>query len=157
VLVALLSMGEGYHNFHHTFPSDYRNGVRAWHFDPTKWILWLLSKVGVVRNLRRTSVAAIFRARLAMDQRRLDACPLPPVEHERLRALRASIQGTLDRLHELASSWETTRREASEQARQMGARLQAEMRLARRELGQAYASWQRAVSAWVALGQPRNV
>src|SRR5262249_11812558 len=34
---ALLTLGEGYHNFHHRFQGDYRNGIRWWHFDPTKW------------------------------------------------------------------------------------------------------------------------
>ena len=51
--VALITLGEGYHNFHHRFPMDYRNGFRWFHFDPTKWIVWTLSKVGVTRNLRR--------------------------------------------------------------------------------------------------------
>lgn len=62
-LVALLSMGEGYHNFHHTFPADYRNGVRAWHFDPSKWAIRLLALVRLARRLRRTPAEAIARAR----------------------------------------------------------------------------------------------
>ena len=53
-VAALLSMGEGYHNFHHTFPADYRNGVRAYQFDPSKWTIRLLSMVGMTRNLKRT-------------------------------------------------------------------------------------------------------
>ena len=148
--VALLSMGEGYHNFHHTFPSDYRNGVRGWQFDPTKWTLWLLAKLGLARNLKRTSLAAIFRARLDMDQRRLDAAPVPVGEHERLRALRATIHVALDRLHELGARCEGAGREASHQAHQMVGRLRAEMRLCRRELGRAYQRWQREVGASLA-------
>jgi stearoyl-CoA desaturase (Delta-9 desaturase) len=69
-LVAMVSMGEGYHNFHHTFPSDYRNGVGRHQFDPTKWAVRALSVVGVTHNLRRTPVAAIARARARVDQRR---------------------------------------------------------------------------------------
>ena len=61
-LIALISWGEGYHNFHHRFQADYRNGVRWWQFDPTKWILWSLEKVRVVSNLRRTPDTAIRRA-----------------------------------------------------------------------------------------------
>ena len=63
LLVALLTMGEGYHNFHHTFPGDYRNGVRAHHFDPSKWGIWLCNVVGLARRLRRTPAPAIVRAR----------------------------------------------------------------------------------------------
>lgn len=51
--VALLTLGEGYHNFHHRFQIDYRNGVRWYHFDPTKWWVWTLSKLGLTHNLRR--------------------------------------------------------------------------------------------------------
>ncbi len=51
---ALITLGEGYHNFHHRFQLDYRNGVRWWQLDPTKWFVWSLSKVGVTRKLRRT-------------------------------------------------------------------------------------------------------
>jgi stearoyl-CoA desaturase (Delta-9 desaturase) len=51
--LALLTYGEGYHNFHHTFQSDYRNGVRAWQFDPSKWIIWSASKIGMTRKLKR--------------------------------------------------------------------------------------------------------
>ena len=63
---ALITLGEGYHNFHHRFQSDYRNGVRWYHFDPTKWFVWTLEKVGLTRDLRRTPPAAIRKARAAM-------------------------------------------------------------------------------------------
>jgi stearoyl-CoA desaturase (delta-9 desaturase) len=58
-LMALLTMGEGYHNYHHEFQHDYRNGVKPWNFDPTKWIIWTLSKPGLTRNLRRVPVEKI--------------------------------------------------------------------------------------------------
>lgn len=54
LLLALLTMGEGYHNFHHVFPFDYRNGVRWYQFDVTKWVVYLLSFTGLSRNLVRT-------------------------------------------------------------------------------------------------------
>jgi stearoyl-CoA desaturase (delta-9 desaturase) len=51
--LALFTFGEGYHNYHHEFQHDYRNGVKPWQFDPTKWIIWTLSKLQFVKNLRR--------------------------------------------------------------------------------------------------------
>ena len=54
-MLAFLSLGEGYHNYHHAHPRAYRNGCRWYHFDPTKWVIWLLSKLGLAENLRRTS------------------------------------------------------------------------------------------------------
>src|SRR5690606_5258383 len=42
-LVPLLTMGEGYHNYLHPFPGDYRNGVRFYDLDPPKWVLRALA------------------------------------------------------------------------------------------------------------------
>ena len=62
-LAAILTLGEGYHNFHHRFPRDYRNGVRALQFDPTKWWIWTVSKLGLARDLYRVPTAEIRRVR----------------------------------------------------------------------------------------------
>ena len=40
LVTALVTFGEGYHNFHHRFPYDYRNGVHWWQYDPSKWLIW---------------------------------------------------------------------------------------------------------------------
>ena len=50
-VLAFFTFGEGYHNYHHTFPSDYRNGVRWYQYDPTKILIWILSKIGVAQKL----------------------------------------------------------------------------------------------------------
>ncbi len=60
---ALLTLGEGYHNFHHRFPADYRNGVRWHQIDPTKWLIWSLARLRLATHLRRTEPARIRRAR----------------------------------------------------------------------------------------------
>ncbi|MBI4432564.1 MAG: fatty acid desaturase [Candidatus Omnitrophica bacterium] len=51
--VALLTNGEGYHNFHHRFPTDYRNGVRWYHWDPSKWTIAVLAHLGWAWDLKR--------------------------------------------------------------------------------------------------------
>jgi stearoyl-CoA desaturase (Delta-9 desaturase) len=66
---ALFTFGEGYHNFHHRFQNDYRNGVRAWHFDPTKWLIFTLSGVGATRKLRRVDADKIAHARRVVQGR----------------------------------------------------------------------------------------
>jgi stearoyl-CoA desaturase (delta-9 desaturase) len=58
-LMALFTFGEGYHNYHHEFQYDYRNGVKPWQFDPTKWMIWSLSKFGLARNLRSVPLEKI--------------------------------------------------------------------------------------------------
>lgn len=51
-ILAFLTFGEGYHNYHHAFPNDYRNGISWYHFDPTKWLIWTLEKLHLAKNLR---------------------------------------------------------------------------------------------------------
>jgi stearoyl-CoA desaturase (delta-9 desaturase) len=61
-LVALLTYGEGYHNFHHRFPQDYRNGVRWWQWDPSKWFIGAMHALGLASNLKRVPEIRIQRA-----------------------------------------------------------------------------------------------
>jgi stearoyl-CoA desaturase (delta-9 desaturase) len=63
-VVALLTYGEGYHNFHHMFAHDYRNGVRAWQWDPSKWFIAAMGWLGLARNLKRVPWFKIQRALL---------------------------------------------------------------------------------------------
>ncbi len=63
-LVALITFGEGYHNFHHRFPNDYRNGIKWYHWDPSKWILFLFEKLGLVWKVKRASESRILEAKL---------------------------------------------------------------------------------------------
>lgn len=70
-LTAVLTYGEGYHNFHHAFQADYRNGFRGWHWDPTKWLINLLRWVGLAENLRRIPKEKILFAKLRMQEKQL--------------------------------------------------------------------------------------
>jgi stearoyl-CoA desaturase (delta-9 desaturase) len=60
--LAFLTYGEGYHNFHHIFQADYRNGIRWWQWDPTKWMIAACGRLGLARNLNRVSDFKIQRA-----------------------------------------------------------------------------------------------
>jgi stearoyl-CoA desaturase (delta-9 desaturase) len=62
-ILAFLTFGEGYHNYHHAFPNDYRNGISWYHFDPTKWLIWTLEKLHLAKNLRSKD-GLIVRANL---------------------------------------------------------------------------------------------
>lgn len=70
--LALVTWGEGYHNFHHIFQYDYRNGVKWWQFDPTKWLILGLSKVGLTSNLKRIPDFTIKKAEVAMKFKRAE-------------------------------------------------------------------------------------
>jgi stearoyl-CoA desaturase (Delta-9 desaturase) len=64
--LAVATWGEGYHNYHHIFQYDYRNGIKWWQYDPTKWLIWTCSKLGLAKNLRRIPSFNIKKAELAM-------------------------------------------------------------------------------------------
>jgi stearoyl-CoA desaturase (delta-9 desaturase) len=71
-VVALLTYGEGYHNFHHMFAHDYRNGVRAWQWDPSKWFIAFMSWLGLAKNLKRVPWFKVQRALLDAQFRRAE-------------------------------------------------------------------------------------
>ena len=52
-LLSCFTFGEGYHNYHHTYARDYRNGPRWYNVDPSKWTIYTLSVLGLATNLRR--------------------------------------------------------------------------------------------------------
>lgn len=62
--LAFLTYGEGYHNYHHIFQTDYRNGIRWWQWDPTKWMINLCSRIGLASNLNRVPNFKVQRAML---------------------------------------------------------------------------------------------
>jgi len=52
IWLALLTMGEGWHNNHHFYPAAARQGFRWWEIDMTYYGLLLLSKIGLIWDLR---------------------------------------------------------------------------------------------------------
>jgi stearoyl-CoA desaturase (delta-9 desaturase) len=69
-LLAVFTYGEGYHNFHHIFHNDYRNGIRWYHFDPTKWFIKTMAYVNCVYNLKKTPDFEIFKAKMMMMEKK---------------------------------------------------------------------------------------
>ncbi|MEJ0050540.1 MAG: fatty acid desaturase [Methylovirgula sp.] len=51
-LLAFFTMGEGWHNNHHAYQSSVRQGFMWWEFDPTYYILKVLSWPGIVWQLK---------------------------------------------------------------------------------------------------------
>ena len=65
--LAIFTWGEGYHNYHHFFQYDYRNGVKWWQYDPTKWLILGLSKLGLTSELRTVDDTTIKHAEVQMQ------------------------------------------------------------------------------------------
>jgi stearoyl-CoA desaturase (delta-9 desaturase) len=113
--MALFTFGEGYHNYHHEFQHDYRNGVKWWQWDPTKWSIWILEKFGMVSDLRRVQEEKIISAQLQEARRRVkstlanSSLELSAKREELIRA--AEI-----RLDELSERWSELKEHYASQA-----------------------------------------
>lgn len=83
LVLSFLTFGEGYHNYHHTYANDYRNGIRWFHFDPTKWLIWTLSKFGLAKSLRKMDNATI-KKRLITERKNLLLNKLSELNHQEL-------------------------------------------------------------------------
>ena len=64
--LAFLTFGEGYHNFHHTFQADYRNGHKWYHVDPSKWWIQSFKYLGLNSDLKSTPNHSIEVAKMNM-------------------------------------------------------------------------------------------
>ena len=58
-LLAIITMGEGWHNNHHAYQSSARQGFYWWEYDPTFYVLKLLERLGLVWNLKRPTVEVL--------------------------------------------------------------------------------------------------
>ncbi|KAK0232919.1 delta 9-fatty acid desaturase protein [Armillaria fumosa] len=73
IITAFVTMGEGYHNFHHQFPMDYRNAIKWYQYDPTKWFIWSMQKIGLASHLKVFPENEICKGQLTMQLKRLRA------------------------------------------------------------------------------------
>ena len=69
-LLALLTLGEGWHNNHHRYQASTRNGFFWYEIDPTYYLLKLMSFVGLVRDLKPVPDKIMEEARLNRYLRR---------------------------------------------------------------------------------------
>ncbi|KAF6525322.1 hypothetical protein HZS61_011117 [Fusarium oxysporum f. sp. conglutinans] len=72
VITAFVTLGEGYHNFHHEYPSDYRNAIKWYQYDPTKWSIWIWKQFGLAYNLKQFRQNEIEKGRAQQLQKKLD-------------------------------------------------------------------------------------
>jgi stearoyl-CoA desaturase (delta-9 desaturase) len=126
-ILAIVTFGEGYHNYHHEFQHDYRNGVKPWQIDPTKWIIWVLSKIGLVSDLRRVPTEKIVLAELTEAKRRLEVTlanpALPQVSATHIASAHQSLLET-------AQWWNQRKGEQLEVTREMLVSVRDKIRVA---------------------------
>ena len=113
--LAIVTYGEGYHNFHHLFQSDYRNGIRWWQYDINKWFIATCAWMGLAKNLKRTPDFKIQRARLAMIFKRAQAKIENSEANPRWRQL---LETEYDQFRETVNQWQQLQMERMQQSRQ---------------------------------------
>ncbi|KAG6820920.1 hypothetical protein H0H93_009694 [Arthromyces matolae] len=71
LITALVTIGEGYHNFHHQFPMDYRNAIKWYQYDPTKWFIWTMQQLGLASHLKVFPDNEVRKGQLTMQLKKL--------------------------------------------------------------------------------------
>ncbi len=99
--VAFFTWGEGYHNYHHAFQTDYRCGIRAWHFDPGKWVIWSLERLGLAKKLGRIPEATVRMSILREKRRRIESSDPLWLENagEQVREAVQALETRLEEMH----------------------------------------------------------
>ena len=72
-ITALFTWGEGFHNYHHQFPLDYRNGIRWFDYDPTKWLIYLLSRCRLAWGLKTMTRSQVLKYRIRYQMQQVQA------------------------------------------------------------------------------------
>lgn len=142
-LVALLTFGEGYHSFHHRFAADFRNAIKWYQWDPSKWLIRGMAKVGLARNLRTTPAPLVEKARMTASMRQLEekieSAPahLAAEIRERMSTASAKLehafelwkQHTAERAEGIGRQWRENRQKSRELVREARREWTAALRL----------------------------
>ncbi|MBI4369735.1 MAG: fatty acid desaturase [Elusimicrobia bacterium] len=151
--LALITYGEGYHNFHHRFAADYRNGYRWYQFDPTKWWIWGMSLLGLASRLRRYRESLILRARLETDHARaflkadLARSPVILRLENRAHRLREQLEAACHQWEEAKAGYGRMKRSAVARSRQARHLWKITMQQRRYEFEAAQARWAMMIAA----------
>jgi stearoyl-CoA desaturase (delta-9 desaturase) len=144
--VAVLTHGEGYHNFHHEFQLDYRNGIKWYHWDPTKWTIQLMNLFGLARKLRTIPAQEILKAKLNSEAQWLQA---KGISAEKVEALKARILETQIRVKnfkeeyaQMKLAWKNSSQEKWNELQIQVAEMKLNIQRAKAEFNFALKEWQ---------------
>jgi stearoyl-CoA desaturase (delta-9 desaturase) len=138
-IVALLTLGEGYHSFHHRFPADHRNAIRWYQWDPAKWWIKGLQALGLAKGLVATPPPQIEQARMSAELRLMSdkiESATGTLGEEARRRLRVATRN----LEKAFALWRQSLEE-----RANGAQWRVTNRRSRRYVKHSRRQWQRAV------------
>jgi len=132
LLVSLVAWGEGYHNFHHAFQSDYRNGIKWYHFDPTKWLIKTLEKCGLTFDLKRASDLAILKARLSVKMQNLQ------IVDKKVQDFKKTVETKFKELERIKKEYNSFNKNLKYKNKEKLKELKKNMKIAKIEFQYAY-------------------
>jgi len=139
-ILATLTFGEGYHNYHHAFAADYRNGIRWYHFDPSKWTIWIASKLGMVKGLRVVNEVTVQKSLVSKDKKMI-------LDHigdemdEYATMLKAKLEELSQSFDEKAAALMAKARELKQASAEQKERLRQEIKALRAALKVTWEEW----------------
>lgn len=142
-VISLLTFGEGYHNYHHTFANDYRNGIRWYHFDPTKWVIWTLSKFGLTTHLKQMDPATI-KKKMLIEKKQMLCDYLQNFYSEKREELQTAIEELSDQILEKLNKLGELRSQLhlSDENAELLQSIQTELKLLQKSIQEDWNSWQ---------------
>ena len=129
-VLAFFTYGEGYHNFHHRFQTDYRNGIRWFDYDPTKWLIKVASWIGLTSDLKKVERFRIREAQVAMQLKRTEAQIAQAKDADKWRAL---LDKEVEAFRQSLEQWNVVRRETLEETRERIAATGRDIKLSANE------------------------
>ena len=143
--VAILTHGEGYHNFHHKFQIDYRNGIKWYHWDPTKWVIKSLNIMGLATKLRQISNLEILKARLQAESAELKKVGFA---EEQLVVLKEKIISAQDKMKKLREDYEQFKLDAARKREELKEAYDHKLAELKYELEVAHLEFQLGMKLW---------
>ena len=117
-LLSFFTFGEGYHNFHHTFQADYRNGHRWYHWDPSKWLIQSASWVGLTKDLHTIPDKSIESRRMkATFERKAEGQFIESDYQEKLSDCVAQLRKGFTDLRERRKEFNQAKKSKKEQSK----------------------------------------
>lgn len=149
LIVAILTHGEGYHNFHHKFQWDYRNAIKWYQWDPTKWIILSLKSMGLAKKLKEVSPVEIMKARLQVEAIKLSA---KGYSHEKVEKLKEQVIAAQIRWKTLKAEYQKFKASNLKSADQKMQTFKADIAKAKQDFKIAFRQWQMLQKQANALG-----
>ena len=155
--LAFLTFGEGYHNFHHTFQADYRNGHKWYHVDPSKWWITSFNLLGLKSNLKSTPKHSIEAAKIdikskkafsKLESRNIDTEEFQNQIDEHKSSMRSSLYEIHKLKRELKNSVASSKKAVKDKIIELKknyAELKAELKAVFKEMNRQYKTFARAV------------